>query len=58
MVCDIRDELEVIKLLHQLPKEYIWCEIGRLKSMVERLSNWTVFDCYIQNIKKVHVKEL
>lgn len=47
MVCDIRDELEVIKLLHQLPKEYIWREIGSLKSMVERLSNWTVFDCYI-----------
>lgn len=38
MVNDIRDELEVIRLLHNLPKEYIWREIGRLKEMVERLS--------------------
>jgi hypothetical protein len=38
MVIDISDELEVIRLLHMLPKEYIWCEIGRLKVIVERLS--------------------
>lgn len=38
MVYDIRDELEIIRLLHMLPKEYIWREIGRLKTIVERLS--------------------
>lgn len=37
MVCDIRDELEIIRLIHILPKEYIWREIGRLKEMVKRL---------------------
>lgn len=38
MVCDIKDELEIIRLLHQLPKEYIWREIGRLKEIIEKLS--------------------
>lgn len=38
IVYDIRNELEIIRLLHMLPKEYILCEIGRLKAMVERLS--------------------
>lgn len=38
MVNDIRDELEVIRLLNKLPKEYIWREIGRLKLITEELS--------------------